>query len=64
MTGRKYVATVMSAESSDTTSVVICMSASETYLPSILIFKKVSLNFPAMAGARRVLYMLANRKAE
>ncbi|KAK9887081.1 hypothetical protein WA026_020023 [Henosepilachna vigintioctopunctata] len=39
--GRKQAARVTSAERGDTTTAVICTSASETFVPPILIFRRV-----------------------
>lgn len=50
-TGRKQVARVTSAERGETTTAVMCMSASGIFVPPMLIFKRVRMNLALMEGA-------------
>lgn len=50
-TGRKQVARVTSAERGETTTAVICTSASGTFVPPMLIFRRVRMKVELMDGA-------------
>ncbi|XP_052741851.1 uncharacterized protein LOC128198807 [Bicyclus anynana] len=50
-TGRKQVARVTSAERGETTTAVICTSASGTFVPPMLIFRRVRMKIELMDGA-------------
>lgn len=50
-TGRKQVARVTSAERGETTTVVICMSASGSFVPPMFIFKRIRMKIELMDGA-------------
>ncbi|XP_015435159.1 PREDICTED: uncharacterized protein LOC107190790 [Dufourea novaeangliae] len=50
-TGRKQVARVTSSERGDTTTAVLCMSASGNFIPPMLIFRRVRMKTELMDGA-------------
>lgn len=50
-TGRKQVARVTSAERGVTTTAVICMSASGTFVPPMFIFRRIRMKIELMEGA-------------
>ena len=50
-TGRKQVARVTSAERGETTTAVICMSASGTFVPPLFIFRRARMKIELMDGA-------------
>ena len=50
-TGRKQVARVTSAERGETTTAVICMSASGAFIPPMFIFRRVRMKIELLDGA-------------